>query len=341
MENKDTTASPAVSVIVAVYNVEKYIRQCVDSFLSQTFTDFELILVDDGSPDRCGEICDEYAARDSRVRVIYQLNGGVSVARQSGLDAATGEYVIHADPDDWVDAGMLEEMVGEARRTAADMVVCDYWTERASVSYYSKAVDSPDGRIEPADFLKKILFQQLHGSCWNKLLRRTCYSGIGFYPSHLNLCEDELFNIRVLNSGRVKRIAYLPKGYYHYRINVHSICSTPTPKHLQSKMTVIEEVGKMVDIAEYDNLTAMKIEAFFWAFLLKMFDALPTLYPEINDLIVQGGRHFNPLAPRMGCMSLALRGYPRFAYRLYNLSMRLVHAKERLQSLLGEKYNKR
>ena len=98
---------PAVSVIVPVYNVEKYLRRCIDSILAQTFTDFELILVDDGSPDNCGAICDEYAARDARVRVIHKENGGVSSARNAGLDAATGEYVAFVDGDDYCEPSFL------------------------------------------------------------------------------------------------------------------------------------------------------------------------------------------------------------------------------------------
>ena len=99
-----------VSIIVPVYKVEKYVRQCVDSLLAQTYRNIEVILVDDGSPDNCGAICDEYAAKDCRVKVIHQQNGGVSVARQTGIDHATGEYSIHADPDDWVELTRLRNL---------------------------------------------------------------------------------------------------------------------------------------------------------------------------------------------------------------------------------------
>ena len=118
---------PKISVIVPVYKAEKYIRRCVDSILAQTFTDFELLLVDDGSPDNSGAICDEYAARDSRVKVFHKENGGVSSARQMGLDNSLGEYVIHADPDDWVEPDMLQELYSEAQQSGADMVICDFY----------------------------------------------------------------------------------------------------------------------------------------------------------------------------------------------------------------------
>ena len=117
---------PLFSVIVPVYKVEKYIHQCVDSILAQSFSDFELILVDDGSPDNCGAICEEYAAKDPRVKVVHKENGGLSDARNVGLEMATGEYVLFVDSDDWVAPDMYEKMVRRAEETGADVVGCDY-----------------------------------------------------------------------------------------------------------------------------------------------------------------------------------------------------------------------
>ena len=102
--------SPKISIIVPVYKAENYIHRCIKSLLSQTFTDFEILLINDGSPDKSGEICDEYAKSDKRIRVFHKENGGVSSARQCGIDNARGEYTIHVDPDDWVDPRMLEEL---------------------------------------------------------------------------------------------------------------------------------------------------------------------------------------------------------------------------------------
>ena len=107
--------TPLVSIIVPIYNAEKYIHECIDSLLAQTYTNIEVILVDDGSIDNCGKICDDYASKDKRVKVIHQKNGGVSVARQTGILHATGEYSIHADPDDWVEPNMIGELVAKAK----------------------------------------------------------------------------------------------------------------------------------------------------------------------------------------------------------------------------------
>ena len=99
---------PAISIIVPVYNAEKYLRRCIDSILSQSFTDFELILIDDGSTDLSPQICDEYASRDNRIKLIYKKNAGVSAARNDGLDIAQGEFITFVDSDDWVDERYLE-----------------------------------------------------------------------------------------------------------------------------------------------------------------------------------------------------------------------------------------
>jgi len=123
MLNRGEFIMPAVSVIVPVYKVEPYIHQCVDSVLNQTFTDFELILVDDGSPDSCGTICDEYAAQDSRVRVIHQENGGLGHARNVGMDQAVGKYIIFLDSDDYWLPETLETLYSEAERNQTQALV--------------------------------------------------------------------------------------------------------------------------------------------------------------------------------------------------------------------------
>lgn len=114
-----------VSIIVPVYKAELYIRKCIDSILSQTFTNFELLLIDDGSPDNCGKICDEYAELDTRVHVFHKENGGVSAARNLGLDHAKGDYVCFIDSDDWIDPDMLETLIGWEQKKQTDLLFLD------------------------------------------------------------------------------------------------------------------------------------------------------------------------------------------------------------------------
>ena len=115
-----------VSVIMAVYNAEGTIRRGIDSVLKQNFTDYELLLVDDGSTDHSGQICDEYGCKDCRVRVFHKENEGIAATRQYGIDRAQGEYMIHVDPDDWIEENTLQLMVEAAVRDNAQVVVCDY-----------------------------------------------------------------------------------------------------------------------------------------------------------------------------------------------------------------------
>ena len=115
-----------VSIIVPVYQVETYLRQCIDSILAQTFTDFELILVDDGSKDKSGEICEEYAGKDGRVRVIHKENGGLSDARNAGLEQAAGEYFMFVDSDDYIAPTMIERLYNSIQSESADIAACNF-----------------------------------------------------------------------------------------------------------------------------------------------------------------------------------------------------------------------
>jgi len=204
--------SPVISVIVPVYKAENYLHRCVDSILAQTFTDFEVLLVDDGSPDRSGEICDEYAQKDDRVRVFHKENGGVSSARNVGIDNAHGEYTIHADPDDWVEPNMLEELYKKAQEEDADMVICDFYMNKQSKQIYKSQCPTSLNDIQ---LIRKDFINKLHGSTWNKLVRASCYkeNNIRFNES-ISFCEDKLFILGILK--HTNRILYLNQAFYHY-----------------------------------------------------------------------------------------------------------------------------
>ena len=122
-------SSPKISIIVPIYRVEPYLPRCLDSIVGQTYRHLEIILIDDGSPDGCGAICDDYAARDGRIRVIHQPNQGVSAARNAGLDAATGEWIGWVDGDDWIELDMYEYLLEGVLGAGADIAVCGRWEE--------------------------------------------------------------------------------------------------------------------------------------------------------------------------------------------------------------------
>ena len=323
-----------VSIIVPVYKAEKYIHQCIDSLLTQTYSNIEVILVDDGSPDNCGAICDEYAAKDCRVKVIHQQNGGVSVARQTGIDHATGEYSIHADPDDWVEPNMIEELVTKAVADNADMVICDFYRESKSDRIH--VCQNPGDDLSASAVLRKILSQQLHGSCWNKLVNRSRIEGIGFTPEDLCILEDELYNIRILT--RSIKVTYLPKALYHYRIdNEDSLCNTISDKSFKSKVKAVSEIESfcLANVAGIVSLDFIRIKrnVLFDALRTKRYEALRELYPEQKEAMINSGTPYRLLAPVSSCIALALKGHHALAHTLYDQNMKLITCLQNVKRL--------
>ncbi len=232
--------NPKISIIVPVYKAESYLRRCVDSLLAQTFRDFEVILVDDGSPDKSGEMCDEYARQDARVRVIHQLNTGVSLARQKGLDNAKGEYVIHGDPDDWVEPEMLEQLYAKAMEEDADMVICDFYINLPGQQVYRcQRPSSLHHNVVQCE-----LFSKLHGSCWNKLVRRDCFNRYHVqFPEGISCWEDLLTNAALL--AHDIKVTYLPKAFYHYDnySNDNSIVHIYSRKRFDETVRLVRIMG--------------------------------------------------------------------------------------------------
>lgn len=256
---------PAVSVIVPVYKAETYLRRCVDSLLAQTFSDFEILLIDDGSPDRSGIICDEYAAKDGRVRVFHKENGGVSSARQYGIDNALGEYTIHADPDDWVKPEMLEALYQKAKQEDADMVICDYYLEGVQRKYISQRPSSLEGRTVLSD----LMFQRLHGSLWNKLIKKACFHIYGVtLPKGLDYCEDVITLVQLWQNPI--KITYLNKAFYYYdqHINENSITRAYTKVTYGMRCLYLSYLRQYLSTELYNNVYATQyslvaLEAFF------------------------------------------------------------------------------
>ena len=203
---------PKISVIVAVYNAEKYLRRCIDSLLAQTFTDFEVLLIDDGSTDSSGEICDEYAAKDSRFLVFHNENQGIGSTRHFGINHAKGEYTIHVDSDDWVEQNFLEELYLCASDSLADMIICDYVAERKTLS--ERIGQHPMNNNSSNVFLE-VLKGNLSGVCWNKLIKVDCNKryNVNFIEG-LNCGEDLVYVCSLLQNDI--SIAYCPSTCYHY-----------------------------------------------------------------------------------------------------------------------------
>lgn len=216
---------PEISVIVPVYNVEKYIHRCVDSILTQTFSDFELLLVDDGSPDNCPAICDKYAVQDDRVRVIHQNNGGLSAARNAGLDKAQGKYFFFVDSDDLICQGSLQLLFGYAEKTSAK-VVGGGLTRFAGVSPEETTFSWENvkwicrNNIETLScFFDKEITQYNLVSVCGKLFHKELFEGLRFPVGRL--FEDEYVIYQLYY--RADKIAFADAALYYYYINESGI----------------------------------------------------------------------------------------------------------------------
>lgn len=216
---------PELSIIVPVYKVEPYLPKCIDSILAQTFTDFELILIDDGSPDRCGQICDEYAAKDDRIIVIHQENKGVSAARNAGLDIAKGTYIGFVDSDDWIEPEMYHTLVTVAEDEGSKLVACAYCLDD-SLPEDNLTVSSVTCRFEGGKDLLMDLFSkpsEFMGTCCTKLFSKDMIGSYRF-KENMIVWEDLVFlqtcyiNVMNLSISAVK----VQNCLYHYRTNVQS-----------------------------------------------------------------------------------------------------------------------
>lgn len=235
--------NPKISVIVPVYNVEKYLCRCIDSILSQSFKDFELLLVDDGSTDRSGAICDEYVKKDLRVRVFHKENGGVSSARQFGIEKSVGEYSIHVDSDDWIEKDMFNDMYSEALSTGSDIVTADYYDG----NQYKKELYPHT--VELA--VKEMLSGKIRGVMWNKFVRHSLYADCNIkFPVGINFCEDVYVCVNLfLQTNKIKHI---DRAYYHYLDNPNSITRKLTKPIILQRVKFVSEMSNVLSQYEID-----------------------------------------------------------------------------------------
>lgn len=244
--------NPIVSVIVPVYNVESYLSQCLDSILKQSFVDFEVILVDDGSKDKSGMICDEYAAKDSRINVFHQSNQGVSKARNVALDYAKGEYIVFMDADDyWYVDNCLETLLATAIRANADIVRGEYKkvTEKGEDLYWheinSKRKHCANETLSSAFFLRNVIQGEFF--LWLFLIRRDIIQDIRFCESRIFL-EDMDFYCRILLKPLT--CVYIPLCFYAYRQHSTNASGKRTIKNLEDSLGMCERFQEYAEQAK-------------------------------------------------------------------------------------------
>ncbi len=232
-----------ISVIVPVYKVEEYLCECLDSIINQTYKNLEIILVDDGSPDNCGKICDDYALKDSRIKVIHQQNGGLSAARNAGLDIATGDYIGFVDSDDYIDLNMYEELCNSIKTNDADIAVCGI----KQFGIIKRTIRYNDSCLTNLDYLKSILQDNAKSSFNTKLFKRNLFFEIRFPVGQI--FED--FRTLPFVVDKAKKISFTSKVFYYYRTRENSITSDNTGDNAKEYLDASQERMERYRDSEY------------------------------------------------------------------------------------------
>ena len=259
-----------ISVIIPVYNVAEYLPQCLMTVCGQTYKNLEIILIDDGSTDGSGRICDEWGQKDPRIRIIHKENGGVSSARNEGLKIAEGELIGFVDADDWIEPEMYEKLL---KGTAgADAVSCGY------VDYpYGEGVPVPKGTkaVPPCDYPDAVIaiFERngYFTTLWSKLFKRTAvYKEDGFVPldTSLSFGEDEVWLVTVLRN--CEKIAFVPEALYHWRPRAGSVTRFKTISEKQLSLLRAKQIALTILPKRKDVIELAKSRTFNDCFLMKV-----------------------------------------------------------------------
>lgn len=279
--------TPIISIIVPVYNSEKYLARCIESIIHQTFSQFECILIDDGSNDASSEICDNYALKDNRIKVIHQKNSGVSVARNIGLRNACGEWIGFVDSDDWIERDTYETALKYAREKEADVVEWGMFLSNDDNDFENLA--HTEGTIE----LNRMHTVLLHGA-YNKLIKRQIVVDNAItFPVGISLAEDMNFVIKVFFYSQ--KNYGIPKSLYHYYYNDNGAVNTITYKKIEDEVKSIKDISNFLKSnnanQSWYDLLEMKKSRVKNRYLFNLnhpdFNAWRNTFPEVSNKIVR------------------------------------------------------
>lgn len=232
-------SNPLVSIIVPVYNVENYLNECIDSILAQTYKNFELYLVDDGSPDNCGTICEEYAKKDDRIKVIHKQNGGLSDARNAGIDKAKGDYITFVDSDDYVSPMYVSHMLRLSEQYDAEIVQIESTHDEALLGNYKNS-RRDIYKFNRNDALKNMLYMRIvQVNAWGKLYRTSLFNDVQYPFGRIN--EDNLTTYKLI--WKSKMIVCDSQFLYYYRINQKGIMNGKFSDNRYSVLSFKDEIN--------------------------------------------------------------------------------------------------
>ena len=305
---------PLLSIIVPVYDVENYLQKCIDSILAQTLTDFELILVEDGSPDNCPALCDA-AAKDARVRVLHQKNGGLSAARNAGLDAARGEWIGFVDSDDYIAPEMYETLYKAVQSTGADLALCDYVKVDENGALCTQThVAVPQKSLTGRELLQKAYWTTVQ-IAWNKLYRRSLFAQLRYPVGKLN---EDFFVIPEICLN-TQRAVVVPEVLYYYVQRSDSIMGkSRTLRHYDGAEAAQHYWNCLVENRVYETLPAAAECTF--CVVSKIYWALPAALrkaPRSKEMlrmqqdVVRGTRRYCAVPLKLRLQSRLLWRCPR------------------------------
>lgn len=244
-----------ISVVLPIYNVEKYLERCILSVINQTYQNIELILVDDGSPDNCPKICDDYAAKDPRIKVIHKKNEGLGMARNTGIDNATGDYICFFDSDDYIEPDTIESCVSAARENNADLVVFGHDDVTPDMTLLETHIPCPPKRLYCGEEIKELLLPMsiyrnlktgenwnLLLSAWNKMYSMSVIKESGWrFASEREIISEDFYSLTELH-GHLNRVCILDRVFYHYVVNNTSLSRSYRPDRFERMKVLYKEM---------------------------------------------------------------------------------------------------
>lgn len=252
-----------ISVIVPIYNVENYLKECIDSIIYQSYKNLEIILVDDGSTDNSGIICDDYAKIDSRIKVIHKKNGGISDTRNVGIDNSKGEYILFIDSDDYIDKDMCKILINKALKTDSDIVICNFYRVIDEIKIKNTLSDIEENRCFNSYEFLKIFFERRkdYGGLsvpWNKLYKASLFKNIRYNVGYIFEDIDIIYKLYY----KAKRIIVIDIPLYYYRYRLQSITASFSEKHIIGRYMFMKNLHCFIENKKIEEKFMPYIEKF-------------------------------------------------------------------------------
>ena len=300
-----------ISVIVPVYKVEKCIHKCIESIINQTYDNLEIILIDDGSPDNCPKICDEYALRDNRIKVIHQENKGLSSARNKGIELAKGEYIGFVDSDDYIEPSMFQDLYNAIVENNVDISICNFYVINDKTKEKNVKNSCENKQYNKMEALKEILLDtHIQSYAWNKLYKRNLFEDVK-YPVGKKY-EDIGTTFYLFE--RSNKIQYIGKPEYNYLNREDSIVFN------YNEQTIIDYIDIIIERYKYVEKKFEELKKYNFYYLAK---TLITAYNDVNSLLNINNKLIVKVEELYKLVKEEFEKYGNISYDLFNYEQRI------------------